>query len=252
MGPRGPAGAQGPQGPQGPAGEIGPAGPDGNQGFQGFKGDEGEKGEKGQYFNADGELAGENQMQKVLVNNNRLYYQINATKVNIGEVSENPPGLLNVAGDIYATIVFANDAPLSSDRRYKTNLKRLKVEAKALQQIQGVHYFFDQQNFPEMQFPKAQQTGLIAQNLRDSFPQLVVRKSDGFLAVNYLQFGPVLLEGLKNLDLDIELQQDLIDKHMADTEARHKKEMEDLSSYTELSERLRRMSLVASELHKLH
>jgi len=63
--------------------------------------------------------------------------------------------------------------------------------------LQGVNFRFDTLNFPERNFPKGQQIGLIAQDVEAVFPDLVATDSLGIKNLNYVGLIPVLIESIK-------------------------------------------------------
>ena len=77
-----------------------------------------------------------------------------------------------------------------------------------IQQLDGVSYQFNQQDFQERGFSEKQQLGLIAQNLEEVYPELVKTYDDGYKAVNYDGLIPVLIEGLKEQQQEITTLED--------------------------------------------
>jgi hypothetical protein len=121
-----------------------------------------------------------------------------AVKVGIGVT--NPAYPLEVAGDINAIgKVYANGLQLTSDRRFKQDIKTLPGTLAQVQRLRGVSYTFRQKEFAARNFPTGQQIGVIAQELEQVFPELVTTAADGYKAVNYAQLTPVLIEAIKEL-----------------------------------------------------
>ncbi len=107
---------------------------------------------------------------------------------------------------------FVNSGSWSgSDKRFKTNIKQLDNTLQKLEKINGYTYDFLFNDFKEMGFPKENQIGLIAQELRPLFPQLVAEDKNGYLAVNYFGFIPVLLEAIKEQQSQFMLQQNKLE-----------------------------------------
>ena len=46
--------------------------------------------------------------------------------------------------------------------------------------------------------------GLIAQEVQKEFPEMVIREDDGYLAIDYIQMIPVLVECIKELKIEID------------------------------------------------
>jgi len=87
----------------------------------------------------------------------------------------------------------------NSDVRLKKNITRLTNPLAAIKQLNGYAY-----NWKDESRDSAQQLGLIAQELQKVYPQLVKENSKGELSVNYISLIPVLLEGMKEQQKQIE------------------------------------------------
>ena len=98
-----------------------------------------------------------------------------------------------------------------SDKKFKTNIKKLENTLQKLENINGYTYDFLFNDFKEMGFSHENQIGLIAQELKPLFPQLVTEDKNGFLAVNYSGFIPVLLQAIKEQQGQFIIQQNKID-----------------------------------------
>jgi hypothetical protein len=114
---------------------------------------------------------------------------------------------LRVNGDAFLS---AGSTWQTSDQRFKTNIQKLENASDKLKKLNGYTYLFKTEEFKKRNFSKTEQIGLIAQELKEVFPQLVREGSDGYLAVNYEGMIPVLLEGFKEQQAQIEAQQQQI------------------------------------------
>jgi hypothetical protein len=91
----------------------------------------------------------------------------------------------------------------ASDARLKKNITHLTGVLSSIQRLNGYTYYWNDENKD-----KEQQIGLLAQEIQKEFPQLVTQTADGSLSVNYIGLIPVLLEGLKEQQRQInELKQ---------------------------------------------
>ena len=86
----------------------------------------------------------------------------------------------------------------SSDRRLKTEIEDIDGALDRIVQVEGKQYVFKND-------PQAQRFGVIAQDLQKLFPELVSENQQGYLAVNYTELIPFLIEAIKE-------QQKLIDQ----------------------------------------
>ncbi len=94
--------------------------------------------------------------------------------------------------------------PISSDRRFKKNITELENISEKIAKIKSYTYEFRLDEFKGRNFAKGEQLGFIAQELKEVFPQLVVEGKDGYNYVNYDGMIPVLLEGFKEQQQQIE------------------------------------------------
>ncbi|SDE04247.1 Head domain of trimeric autotransporter adhesin [Dyadobacter soli] len=82
-----------------------------------------------------------------------------------------------------------------SDKRLKTNITPLKNSLIHLRKVSGYHY-----NWKDQNKDKGLQTGVIAQEVEELFPELVSTAQNGYKAVNYNGLIPHLIEAVKELD----------------------------------------------------
>lgn len=95
-----------------------------------------------------------------------------------------------------------------SDRRLKTVLEPLGENVlQKVSEIRPVRYEFKNQET----HPAGEQIGLIAQDVRTEFPELVSKGGDGMLSLSYSKFTAVLLKGLQEQQTQIERQETRID-----------------------------------------
>ncbi|CAG5068852.1 hypothetical protein DYBT9623_01584 [Dyadobacter sp. CECT 9623] len=88
----------------------------------------------------------------------------------------------------------------TSDRRLKRNFSPVTNSLSKLSNITGQHYFWkDTTKSQELQ------TGLIAQEVEQYFPELVTTDDKGFKAVNYIGLIPHLIESVKTLKAQTEV-----------------------------------------------
>lgn len=122
-------------------------------------------------------------------------------------------GSANISGDL----TLGGSLYQSSDRRLKENIKPLvSAEDKGgvansdlferLLKIEGVTYNLKSADvFTE-------EIGLIAQDVKKQFPELVVEDDKGMMAVNYTGLVPVLVEGMKEQQTKIESLNDRVER----------------------------------------
>jgi trimeric autotransporter adhesin len=91
-----------------------------------------------------------------------------------------------------------------SDIRYKKDIEPLQNSLSKILQLNSVSYYFKTEAFKEKNFTNSKQVGLIAQELERIYPEMVSTDKDGYKNVNYTQLIPVLIEGIKTLQKEID------------------------------------------------
>jgi Chaperone of endosialidase/Secretion system C-terminal sorting domain len=108
------------------------------------------------------------------------------------------PVLLDVNG-----LVNSVGNTLTSDRRFKQDIKPIQNAMDLVRRLQGTTYQFKQAEFKERNFPGGNQYGFIAQDVEKVMPEIASENSDGYYAVNYTMLIPVLTEAIKEQDKTI-------------------------------------------------
>ena len=117
--------------------------------------------------------------------------------------------LLHVSGTISGSLIRSSGdvvAYYSSDERLKDNIKPIEGATYKLQQVGG--YEFDWNN--KQTVYEGHDVGVIAQELEKVLPEVVTQRQDGYLAVKYEKIIPLLIEGLKEQQKEIELLKEQI------------------------------------------
>jgi hypothetical protein len=126
-------------------------------------------------------------------------YNVFARPVSV-ETAASPGGYgLYVEGSIYASGGWAG-----SDARWKKDLEPLQNTLLNIVKLQGYKYNWKTDEFPEKNFDKERQIGLIAQDVEKVFPELVRTDNNGYKAVSYEKLTVILLEGMKAQQKQIE------------------------------------------------
>ena len=128
-------------------------------------------------------------------------YNFFADKVTIGN-SANPSYMLYVQGSAYSTGGWT-----SSDARWKKDLEPLQANLPGILELQGYKYNWRNEEYPELNFDKERQIGLIAQDVEKVYPELVKIDQNGYKAVSYEKLTVLLIEGMKEQQQQIESTQ---------------------------------------------
>ena len=87
----------------------------------------------------------------------------------------------------------------ASDRRYKKDIMPFGSALGPLAALQPVHYFWRAAEFPSQNFGEGRSYGLIAQDVEQVLPELVVTGADGFKTVDYSKLPLLTIQAVKEL-----------------------------------------------------
>ena len=121
--------------------------------------------------------------------------------VRIGTAGTAVAAKLQVGGDIRATgevVAYA-----ASDKNLKDNIQKIESPLEIISKIGG--YTFDWNNKQETYIGK--DYGVIAQEIEEVMPELVITRESGYKAVNYEKIIPLLIESIKEQQNAIVAQQ---------------------------------------------
>ncbi len=90
---------------------------------------------------------------------------------------------------------------VSSDIRLKQNIKVIQNPLDKIDLVSGYSYNFKQSAKQHLRNKK--QTGIIAQQIKQILPDAVIQRQDGYLAVDYKQIIPLLIQCIKQLKNEI-------------------------------------------------
>lgn len=88
----------------------------------------------------------------------------------------------------------------TSDRRLKENLHIIPDTQSIINGLTGYSFQWNEQSGKE-----GTDIGLVAQDVQAVLPSIVKQRENGYLAVDYIRFIPVLIEEVKRLSSEIEL-----------------------------------------------
>jgi hypothetical protein len=109
-------------------------------------------------------------------------------------------GNLTINGTITATGDIT--AYYTSDKRHKNNIQTISNAVLKVKQLNGVTWEWnDDVNEVTKSTPK---TGLIAQEVQQVLPQVVTERNDGFLALDYSKMVGLLVEAIKEQQIQID------------------------------------------------
>jgi hypothetical protein len=97
-----------------------------------------------------------------------------------------------------------NGMNLTSDSRFKTDVKPIEKTNEIISKLNPVVYKFKTEEFKNRNFPEGNTYGFIAQELKEVLPYTVTEETDGYLSVNYIAIIPVLTQAIKEQQEKIE------------------------------------------------
>jgi hypothetical protein len=93
----------------------------------------------------------------------------------------------------------------SSDRRLKRDITPFGSVLNQLTTLQPVHFSWRAAEFPDRHFGDSRAYGLIAQDVEQVLPELVVTNDDGFKAVDYSKLPLLTIQAVKELKAENEM-----------------------------------------------
>ena len=137
-----------------------------------------------------------------------------AAKVLIGtSMTTNPTaelhvdGAVNVTGDITAFYT-------SSDKRLKTNIKTIENPLQIIKNIRGVRFNWNEKAMEinnSIDLDKIEM-GVIAQEIEEYIPEIIKKGLSDYMAVRYEKIAPLLIEGIKAQQTQIDIMKTQIEK----------------------------------------
>jgi hypothetical protein len=128
----------------------------------------------------------------------------------IGIGTSSPADRLQVVGDVRVGTAGANGCVrnfagtglvgvCASDARFKRDITPFGPALEAVARLRPVHYYWRAQEFPDRQFGDVRTYGLLAQDVEQVLPELVVTDDDGYKAVDYSKLPLLTIQAIKEL-----------------------------------------------------
>jgi|TARA_B100001094_G_scaffold277052_1_gene285625 hypothetical protein len=142
------------------------------------------------------------------INDDATSTKINITNTGLG-IGVSPSTELHVSGNIFATGNIT--AYYSSDIRLKDNVRPIEDSLFKLSKLRGVEFDWNEKAH-ELDIQKGHDVGLIAQEVEEVLPEVVVTRDDGFKAVRYDRVVSLLVQGINDQQKQIkDLKSDIIE-----------------------------------------
>jgi len=135
-----------------------------------------------------------NGFQCLLTGTSQFTGHLQAHCLGIGTSPSTVSGEIRASGDVTANY--------SSDKRLKKNIKSISGALDKLSTINGVE--FDWIEKEGVHSHKGHDVGVIAQEVEEVLPEVVVTRDNGYKAVNYEKIVPLLIEAIKDLKAEVD------------------------------------------------
>jgi hypothetical protein len=130
----------------------------------------------------------------VLGANNTEYMRILSSNGNVGIMTTTPAYPMDVNGAAKATSWSG-----CSDIRWKKDITPIPDSLDKVQKLHGVTFLWRTDEFPERNFEKGRQLGMIAQDVEEILPEVVTTDNQGYKSVEYGKISALLIEAVKEL-----------------------------------------------------
>ncbi len=144
-----------------------------------------------------------------------------------------------VEGNLHVVGTFTNP----SDKRLKKDIVDITGVLERLVQLEGYRYRY---NDIKSKDTETVHFGVIAQELKVLYPELVKQGDDGYLSVNYMGLIPLLLEAVKELNAQnqtLMAENDQLEKTNSNLEVRQSKDEE---RFSELESKLNKLMMLVA------
>jgi hypothetical protein len=114
----------------------------------------------------------------------------------LGIGTDDPQFHLQVDGDVDIT----GELTAASDLRLKKYIEPVNNALATLSMLNPVSYNFRTDEFPGMELPDRRKMGLIAQEVEQILPELVVESGNGIKSVNYMELIPLIIAAYQEME----------------------------------------------------
>ena len=109
-------------------------------------------------------------------------------------------------------------APMYSDARLKMDIRSLTDALTTVQNLRAVTFRWDPAQFKDRTVPAGRQIGFIAQEAQRVLPEVITTDERGYLAIQYSNVVPVLVEAIKEQQKQIDAKDAAIEKIRSDAD----------------------------------
>ncbi len=107
----------------------------------------------------------------------------------------------------YGSTYLTSGTYLGSDKAFKKNIETIPNALELVNNLRGVRFEYKTDEFEKYKFEKGNHYGLIAQEIIDILPEVVKKADSLYLAINYTEIIPILVEAIKEQNITISNQE---------------------------------------------
>jgi hypothetical protein len=155
------------------------------------------------------------------------YINIGNGIMQIGK-DEHQSQIVSISSSVYAGSIFS-----ISDERLKTDIELLENCLEKIDKLKGVSYTWRDGH-------GGKEIGVIAQDIKSQFPELVSTNKDNFLTVDYPKLTAVLLEGIKEMKKEIETIKESLKRKPRQSKKNKDEKEEDIPKKKETKPRVKK------------
>jgi hypothetical protein len=101
--------------------------------------------------------------------------------------------MVEINGDFYVT----GDTYMTSDARLKKDINSIDSSLEKIMSLRGVSFKWNGQKSKDLKLSKRTHYGVIAQEVQNTLPDIVMKDRNGEMNVAYMELIPVLIEAVK-------------------------------------------------------
>ncbi|RTE54782.1 tail fiber domain-containing protein [Arenibacter aquaticus] len=139
---------------------------------------------------------------------NKVAIMLDGEKERVGIGTSRPSYSLHVEGTVAGRGPFRS----LSDGRCKTDVQQIQCSINTLKALRGVKFKWKENALTGSNPSKNQQWGFVAQEVESIIPDLISKDKQGRRSLSYSSIVPILVEGIKEQQLQLEAQTDRIAK----------------------------------------
>jgi len=104
---------------------------------------------------------------------------------------------------INGSIQYTGTCTQASDMRLKKNIQPIENALAGIALLRGVYFNWNKEEDSTLVVNETRQIGVVAQEVEQVFPELVITNEKGYKMVDYTKLAPILIEAVKDQQIQI-------------------------------------------------